>query len=122
MKNQEQLRTAFKAVLIEFDIWPSEDGEEPEEYESGWDAAKDYAQGRETVHRFCMVTRSGQCQYATPTADSLDQAKEEICQNMDNDEYAETPVCIIDLETGERLDANLRVQWYVGTVGSFWKA
>jgi hypothetical protein len=97
---------AYRKVLEEFYIDP-----EDIRYSGGEDAAE-YLSGERPIERFCVVTVSGEFGYAYALDASLENAKERAMLNITDDCFAETPVAIIDLDTGKQFVPKWStVQW-----------
>jgi hypothetical protein len=97
------LKYAYKAVLDEFGIDPEDDT-----YSGGEDAGE-FMSGEREIERFCSVTQSGDFFYANPITDDFDSAKERCVMYIGDPLYAEMPVCVIDLETGQRWEPDWSV-------------
>lgn len=100
--NTPERIAAYKAVLERHDIDPKDDS-----YSGGEDAAE-YLAGDREIERFCVVTMAN-CgaetvlTYAYSGCDSLENAKLAATANIDDNIYPETPLEIVDLDTGEIL-------------------
>lgn len=62
----------------------------------------EYFDGYLPVERFVAVTRGGDFTYLYADYDSLHEAGLKAVENVDDCIYAESPLYVIDLDTGER--------------------
>lgn len=105
---------AFEKVLAEFHIDPKAMGSTGEE--DAAEAIEQHQSGEVPLERFCLVTtaHSGGCQlfYAYAQDHDLVGAMNRAIESIDDSLFAETPVRIIDLDTGERKEPDWRtLQW-----------
>ena len=96
-KNTPERLAAFRSVIDAAGIDPTDTS-----YSGGEDAAS-YLNNETPIKRFCVLTRSGDFDYAYANSDTIEEAKEWAMINVADDCFAETPVAIIDLDTGARI-------------------
>lgn len=102
-------KEAYRAVLERFHIDP-----EDERY-CGFEEAKDYLSGGLPICRYCVVTSSGTYNYAYADYDELDAAKAAAIKDLYDDVFIESPVAIIDLDTGKEWTPDFTsIQWNEG--------
>jgi hypothetical protein len=67
----------------------------------------------EQIKRWCAVTQSSASgfHYLYPRYDTIEQAKDGATRYMEDATYDETPVEVVDLDTGERETADFSVRW-----------
>lgn len=105
MKTETEIKAdrlkAYRAVLEEFSIDPAEGTHTGAE-----DAAErieGHESGEEPLNRYCVVKFSGDLSYSYPNYDNLEEAKAFATEDTADTLFAESPVAIIDLDTGERI-------------------
>ncbi len=96
----------YKQVLDELNIDPDDTS-----YSGGEDAGL-HVSGEVPLERYCVVTQGGEFTYAKAIWDTLEGAKASAMENVTDEVFQETPVAIIDLDTGERIEPDYdTVQW-----------
>lgn len=74
-----------------------------------------YFNGKEEIGRYCCVTAHdydlGSKYFFLVSFDTLEQAQSRATEFMADDLYAERPISIVDLDTGERWLPVLDVHW-----------
>lgn len=100
----ESRRAAYRAVLEDHCIDPDDNRT------SAGEDAKANLEASE-MGRYCLVTCGEVCHYAYPI-ETFEYAKEKAFENVEDDIYPELPVCIVDLDTGEKWRADWKsVPW-----------
>ena len=96
----------YKDVLEKCGIDPDGDSY------SGEEDAQLHISGEVPLARYCVVTQCGEFTYAKANCETLDCAKGCALEYINDDLFQESPVAIIDLDTGERLEPDFStVQW-----------
>jgi len=95
--NTPERKAAYRKVIEAFGIDPEDVSN------SGCEDAASYLNDETPIKRFCVVTQSGEWNYAYANSETLNDAKEWAMMNITDPEFAETPVAIIDLDAGTRL-------------------
>lgn len=88
-------RTAYAEVCKRFAINPKDPSTT-----AGEDAGL-VLSGDEPCERYCVVTRNSDITYAYADDKSIEDAHTHAIRNVDDSIFAEIPVAIIDLHTGE---------------------
>lgn len=123
-KTEHQLDAAFRALCVEFDVLTEDEialsDDELLAIEANYSGKEDAIlallnEDGYAVHRYVAVTDHTSDDgdefvylYCFPT---LDGAKERAEEFIDDSLFDESPRCIVDLETGQRLTAKLVVEW-----------
>ncbi len=89
---------AYRALLDEYGIDP--DGATY----SGEEDAKLQLDGDDPIRKYAIVTVSGEYPYVTARHDTLRLAKRAATSYVSDDVYAESPVLIVNLDTGTRYE------------------
>lgn len=90
---QRQRADAYRRVLKDHGIDLTAD------YTGAEDAAE-WLDGRE-IGRFAVITQAERFTYATPSAETLEEATRAAVEHSTDSLFAEGPVAVIDLDTGE---------------------
>lgn len=104
IKNNPKWKRAYRVLLKEFYIDPKD-----KSYSGAEDAAE-YLSGARKLERFCIVSCGGSdsegaaFMYACANCTTPPQAYEEAMQNIGDDIFPETPICVVDLETWARFE------------------
>lgn len=98
MGNGKSRETRYREVLDEFGVEPSQYGPDT----GSEDAWIQLYTDEDPLRRFCVVTAAGEHHYALARYDTLEDAKRAATSNVDDDIYAESPVLIVNLDTGAR--------------------
>lgn len=94
---RRQLRLeAYKKLLEELSIDPTDDS-----YSGGGDAGI-YCRCPGMIQRFAVHTVTGEYSYLYAKSDTFEEAQKLAMDHIDDNVYAETPVFIVDLDTGDR--------------------
>jgi len=88
---------AYKAILDKYYIDPNDTS-----YSGGEDAGE-YVRGEKPIEQFCVVTRNGEFHYAYADDVTIEGAKEKAMMSIDDIDWSECPMLIINLDTGERI-------------------
>lgn len=89
-------KDAFAALLARYSIDPDDDSY------SGAEDAKEFISGEREIRRFASVTVSGgEFWYVRADWATKDEAQSHAVSNIDDDVFAETPILVVDLETGQ---------------------
>ena len=68
---------------------------------SGYEDAMEYIDGERPIERFAVVTASSEWAYVNARTETLEAAQRSAVANVSDDIFAEGPVEIVDLDTGE---------------------
>lgn len=97
---------SYRAILKRFSINP-----EDTSYSGAEDAAE-LLSGEREMCRYCLVTSAGDFFYAYAYDGTLEAAKKRAFESIDDPLFAESPITIIDLDTGEEWKPDYTtVQW-----------
>ena len=76
-------------------------GHEPDDYDAGEEEdPRIYLDGTETLERFCCVTAHGEKTFFLPAFDAPAVAMARAVEYATDNIWAETPVAVVDLDTG----------------------
>ncbi len=101
---------AFRAVLEKY-------GLELTSSHSGAEDAEEYLSGSKPIRRFCAITTSSgdggrQLVYAYADSNTRHQAFDQAVGNIDDPDFAESPVAVVDLDTRETWEPDFStIQW-----------
>lgn len=74
--------------------------------------------GDEPCERYCVVTRNSDITYAYADDKTTEDARSHAIRNVDDSIFAEIPVAIIDLQTGEEMRPDwTSLPWLSGPEG-----
>lgn len=94
---QSERRAAALAALMQ------EHRAEPDDYDAGEEEdVRPYLTGRRAPRRFVCVTEHNDKPFFLPTFDDAETAQARAVEYMYDDLFAEIPVAVVDLDTGER--------------------
>lgn len=81
---------------------------------SGAEDAAEIIEGREPCGQFVAVTESNEGYVYAYARETLDAAKAQADEYIDDSTYAEHPVRIVDLDSGQEWWPHIRVSWDTG--------
>ncbi len=64
--------------------------------------------GEDPCERYCVVTRNGDITYAYANDTTLEEAQARAIGNVNDSIHAETPIAVIDMNTGDEWAPNWR--------------
>lgn len=91
-------------------------GDDASDYLPYWDTDdNELATPTKAISRWAAVTSSGEFNYIYPAYDTKEAAKDKAVTNVSDSIYAETPVILVNLDTGSRYSPNWSKLTWRGT-------